>query len=253
MHHVRLLLSTALLSLATMTGCGPDAEDTNLDVQTTPSDPFDRGASTDGELGEARFQMGSCAPLALGHCDLNMPLMTGYQTTLLVDVLGDTLVADVESSDPEVLAAGSLEPADLGYQQLPLEALAPGEVTLTLLRNDGSVLDRVELSVATATDLRWTVVRDEEPDSEERDGDGEVSLRVGEQVQVLAQPIDATGRIVNGFGAMNARLVDDTSAVELTGNEGSYFVGLEGLGVGQAKLELSTGEALIELVVDVVE
>jgi len=253
MHHVRQLLSAALLSAVTATGCGLDAEDFDLDIQYTPSDPFDNGSHTVGELGQARFQMGSCAPLLLGPCDLVTPIMAGHQTTMLVDVPEDDGITYVESSNPEVLVATPVELTDHGHRRLALDARVPGATTLMLRRDDGSLLDHVQLEVRAATNIRWTIALGEAPEPTEHEGDGQLALSAGEQLYLVARPIDGTGRIVNGFGAMNALLVNGTEAVAQTGNEGGYVVGLEGLGAGQAKLHLSTGEALIEVVVTVAE
>lgn len=114
--------------------------------------PDELGEPTPGELGNVDFSYTECF---LG-CPVNEePLMMGTTELITLRTNGPLPEIIVESSHPEILSVSRAEePRD---RVVVVQALAPGEASLIVRRDSGSMLDFVKLRVEPAALLALRV------------------------------------------------------------------------------------------------
>jgi hypothetical protein len=254
MHRSIFALISALTALCPLAGCDPldgSFGDFDLPDELAAPDPFDSNEHTVGELGNARFQIGSCF-WGYGPCSLHYAFMAGHSDTLLVDVISGDTVAAVESSDPTVLAVAAAGVSSHGYDILQVTAQSAGAVELRLRRADGSILERVAVEVRVATAIRWQTWPGDDVVHDEQDGDGQLQMGVGQDTMLIARPIDATGRILAAVGDVGFTMASNDGSVVLSSDgEGNYFAGLAALTSGQTMVTIDAGSAHATIAISV--
>jgi hypothetical protein len=178
------------------------------------------GEETRGEEGRVDFHYGSGAGCFFG-CDTDRPLLTGTRESIHVDGPGDDRGVKAYSTDRSVAVFTTErscsceycddedgtdcggDPVDDDYQRcgeggflecdnrFEVEALSPGNAHLELRREDGSLVDRVEIYVREA-DRGYIegMVEDEEEYRE----DDHFRLRRGESMTLSARLMADNGR-----------------------------------------------------------
>lgn len=120
------------------------------------------GEWSDGERGRTRWQLVDGLCPGLGGCALDVPLAVGARPTVQVDRV-DGRGLDATGDDVVEVVAYDVGSGDPPAPLFPIEALAPGTGTLTLLDPSGDELDRVRVEVRRATRLECGALPESEP------------------------------------------------------------------------------------------
>jgi hypothetical protein len=235
---------TTLLALAiTLAACGGDAEEA-ITPPRADSDwsPFAYGEHSVGELGVARFQVAPCAYSEmvgqLPSCALDLPMLLGHQTAVLVELDGeDTNGLTLRSTEPAIVVNGVEH--DGGYLRATLTAASPGDSSLVVERGDGVQIDRVIARVREASSITVTIDDVTDP-----------PLAVGEQVSLRATPRSEEGEVLNAYAELSWALLDGTGALRLHGTRG-WRVQAEAQATGDERLQSRLGILTADLEVTV--
>ena len=195
--------------------------------------PFAQGAVSEGELGRSRFQIAACAYVdmvgELPSCALDIPLLLGHRTAILVDTEGVDPASLTLRSTLGAIVIESACPED-DYIRALITAAEPGTTSLVVQGQDGVEIDRVLVDVREAATL--VVERDDE----------DVVLAPGDETTMRAVALSDEGEMLNAYSELRWRLLDGTGALKLHGVRG-WRVNVEALQQGDERLrsEVSLG------------